>query len=135
MRSKRAAIIIGGTALNLFLLLLLVPIILAASPPVAPQRFQGAVTVGTGSAVDGLEIRVKVSEGGTMLAVPLTQTTTQTNGNITTTGGYGTRSATGSSAFFEVAADDPGTAAREGAKPLESLFFFVVLPDGGEAQA
>ena len=136
MRSTRAAIGIGGFALSLFFLLLLVPIILAAGPPVIPQRFQGTVTVGTGSAQDGLEIRVKVSEGGTLLTVPFTQATINSKGNFTAGGRYGTQNQTGDAAFFEVASDDPDTSGtREGAKPLEPLLFFIVLPGGLEVQA
>ena len=129
MRSKRAAIIIGGSVLSCFLLLLLIQTVLAANdqPPQPFQQFEGTVTNGGAPAQDGLEIRVKVKDGETYLALELTSESVKTQGNITSNGTYGLKNQLGEDAFFRVPADPDSTDdKREGAILGEGLFFFVV---------
>ena len=139
MRNKKAILIPGGLVLGIFLLLLLVQLVTAASqPPAPPHEFAGDVTVGGQPAADGLEVSVKAFDVvlGQLVPISLTQDSLdQTGRHLTRNGAYG-HGPKGS--FFKVLADNPETlGVREGAKPGELLFFFIVTDAerGLEAQA
>ena len=124
MRIKGSAIVVGGTVLSSFLLLLLIQIVLAAGqPPTTPHTFLGEVTGGGVPAEDGLEIRVKAFDAGLGRLVPIRLTSNsldETDRHLTKNGTYG-------DVEVGVPADVPETLdVREGAKPGESLHFFVV---------
>ena len=112
MRSKRAAIIVGGFLLSPLLLLLLAQIILAQEPPQFPHQFAGQVTSG-GQPVGVLEVRVKTREGNKLVTLELTPESVDTTDS---TGFYG------SAAPFRV----PPDTLLSG----DELFFFLVTPDG-----
>ena len=109
-----AFLLVLGSSL-LFLLLVQV---LSAQPQL-PHTFSGSVKVGSEPAGSGLEIRVKALDVGLNALVTLEFTF----GSVNTTNSSGDY-------LFAVRADNPDTAEREGGKPGERLFFFLLTRDG-----
>ena len=105
----------------------------APYPP--PPEFAGDVTVGGQPSEDGLEIRVNVFDAALGQLVPIRLTPD----SLDETGRHLTRNGTyGGLAVFQVPTDVPDTLdVREGAKPGELLFFFIITDAerGFEAQA
>ena len=121
MRRKWAAITFGGLVLLSLLGLLLAQMIVAAPP--LPHTLLGEVKV-AGSTGDGLKLRVKALDKGLALDRSKLAPLSLTEGSSDTTDGEG-------AFIFAVRDDDPDTPdVREGGRPDDRLFFFIVTGDG-----
>ena len=85
MRSKWAAIILGGLFLSSLLLLFLAQVILAKTPE-PPHQFSGKVTIGDAAAAQGMEVRVRIRDQGKLLTLDLTA---RSNGTTDANGIFG----------------------------------------------
>ena len=124
MRSKRTAIIFGGIALSVLLVLILYQTILAI--PRLPHLFRGEVRVG-GQLEGGREIRVRVLDEAQNKLLPVDLTAASVG--VTSSGGAFNGNF-GRESPFVVRGDVTDTPEREGANPGERLVFFLVTPDG-----
>ena len=111
MRSKWAAIILGGLLLSALLVLLLTQTILAI--PQLPHVFNGEVKVG-GQLKGGLEIRVKVLDEAQNKLLPVELAAGSVNVTSSSDGFLGTF---GRESLFAVRGDVTDTPEREGANP------------------